>query len=90
MKRISALLCGVAIAACASTSDTVEPVESTTPPAEASAEPTRFELAMGTVQSLSEAGNEQVAVDRLTQLLGDPALEEDQVAYVLLKRAELR
>lgn len=90
MKRLSALLCGVALTACATSSDTVEPAEVSEPPAEQSIEDTKYSLAMGTVSSLVDAGNEQTAIDRLTQLLGDPALTGDQMAEVLYKRAELR
>ncbi|GGB57726.1 MULTISPECIES: hypothetical protein [Henriciella] len=72
--------------ACASSTDApVEPVETA-----ASAEPTEFELAMGTVNSLVEAGNEQIAIDRLTQLLGDPGMNDEQMAKALYARAKLR
>ncbi|MEE2878138.1 MAG: hypothetical protein VX593_03950 [Pseudomonadota bacterium] len=90
MKRLSALLTGVAIAACTSAPETTEPASVTPPPAETSIEQTKYNLAMGTVNSLVEAGNEQTAIDRLTQLLGDPGLSEAQFAEVLFKRAELR
>lgn len=53
-------------------------------------EDSRFTLAMGTVNSLVEAGNEQTAIDRLTQLLGDPGMSDEQMAAALYKRAELR
>ncbi|WP_300393283.1 hypothetical protein [Henriciella sp.] len=58
--------------------------------ADLSVEQTKYELAMGTVSSLIEAGNEQIAIDRLTQMLGDPGMSEAQMAEVLFKRAELR
>ena len=89
MKRLSALLCGVAIAACTTAPET-EPATVSEPPAETTIEQTRYSLAMGTVNSLVEAGNEQIAIDRLTQLLGDPGLSKAQFAEVLFKRAELR
>lgn len=89
MKRLSMLFCGIAIAACTSAPDT-EPVVITDPPAETTVEQTKYSLAMGTVNSLVDAGNEQIAIDRLTQLLGDPGLNEAQMAEVLFKRAELR
>ena len=53
-------------------------------------EPSKYELAMGTVDSLVTAGNEQIAIDRLTQLLGDPGMSDAQMADALLTRAELR
>lgn len=52
--------------------------------------PDAFDLAMNTVSQLEAAGNEQMAIDRLTQLLGDPNLSEDELAMTLMKRAELR
>ncbi|MEM5517762.1 hypothetical protein WNY37_12455 [Henriciella sp. AS95] len=73
-------------AACASSTDApAEPVETST-----TSEPTPFELAMGTVNSLVEAGNEQIAIDRLTQLLGDPGMSDEQMAKALYARAKLR
>ena len=53
-------------------------------------EPSNFDLAMGTVDALDKAGNEQTAIDRLTQLLGDPAMSDIQMARALYRRAELR
>ena len=49
-----------------------------------------YELAMQTVEELVTAGNTQTAIDRLTQLTGDPSLTPDQVAEVLYRRGELR
>ena len=49
-----------------------------------------FELAMQTVEGLVEAGNTQAANDRLTQLLGSPALSKDEYAEALFRRGELR
>ncbi|MEQ9316489.1 MAG: hypothetical protein RLN72_11610 [Henriciella sp.] len=73
-------------AACASSSDPVaDPVDATT-----TAEKTEYELAMGTVKSLVAAGNEQTAIDRLTQLLGDPGMSDEQMAETLYARAKLR
>lgn len=73
-------------AACTSAPEPTEPAVETV----ADAEPTKFELAMGTVQSLVDAGNEQVAIDRLTLLLGDPGMSDTQMAKALYMRAELR
>lgn len=53
-------------------------------------EMTSYERALDTVAKLKAAGNEQIAIDRLTQLLSDPDLTEEQTAEALLKRAELR
>ncbi|MGB3627109.1 MAG: hypothetical protein WA989_14860 [Henriciella sp.] len=76
----------VIAAACASSNDPVaDPVEPNT-----SAEQTQYELAIGTVTSLVDAGNEQIAIDRLTQLLGDPGMSERQMAETLFARAKLR
>ena len=49
-----------------------------------------YALAMTTVEGLEEAGNTQTAIDRLTQLTGDPGLSRDQLAAALLRRGELR
>ncbi|HPF23770.1 MAG TPA: hypothetical protein PK417_09840 [Hyphomonas sp.] len=49
-----------------------------------------YDLAMQTVEELVTAGNTQTAIDRLTQLTGDPSLTPDQVAEVLYRRGELR
>ena len=49
-----------------------------------------YELAMQTVEELVTAGNTQTAIDRLTQLTGDPSLSRDQLAEVLYRRGELR
>lgn len=78
------------VSACASSNDTAG--SDTDPLVEAaSAEnPTKYDLAMGTVASLVEAGNEQIAIDRLTQMLGDPGMSEAQMAETLYKRAQLR
>ncbi len=49
-----------------------------------------FDLAMRTVDDLVSAGNTQTAIDRLTQLTGDPALSREQLSEVLFRRGELR
>ena len=53
-------------------------------------EPNQFELAMNTVDQLLMAGNPQTAIDRLTQLLGDPDLLTEDKAATLLRRGEIR
>ncbi|MEZ5998187.1 MAG: tetratricopeptide repeat protein [Hyphomonas sp.] len=74
------------LVACASA-----PADSTAPLAAAStAEISPFELAMQSVETLVDGGNTQAAIDRLTQLTGDPSLSRDQVAEVLFRRGELR
>lgn len=47
-------------------------------------------LAMGTVDTLVEAGNTQTAIDRLTQVLGTPDLSDDDKAAIHSRRGELR
>lgn len=64
--------------------------EAPVPQTAASVEMSGFERAMDTVSRLEAAANEQAAIDRLTQLLGDPDLGGDQLAEVHLKRAKLR
>ncbi len=49
-----------------------------------------FELAMQTVETLVEAGNEQQAIDRLTQLIGDPTLTREEMAEAFTQRGEIR
>ncbi|MEM1151084.1 MAG: hypothetical protein AAGI03_11075 [Pseudomonadota bacterium] len=79
------------LAACASTSDPVEPAIAVEPPVEAAdLADSPFELAMSTVSSLEESGNEQTAIDRLTQLLGDETLDPVQRMLALERRATLR
>ena len=51
---------------------------------------TPVEAAMGTVDTLVAAGNTQTAIDRLTQLLGDPDLTPDDSAAILSRRGDLR
>lgn len=82
----------VLLAACAS-----EPAPATpTGPAAAvavndtSAVTSEFDLAMRTVEDLVEAGNEQVAIERLQQLVGSPELTDEQIAEALVRRAELK
>jgi hypothetical protein len=49
-----------------------------------------YGLAMNTVDQLVEAGNEQKAIDRLTQLLGQAELSDEERAGALYRRAILR
>lgn len=86
------------LAACATTTEPVEaPVEPAVEAAEAVVEEvivppslSRVELAMGTVDELVAAGNTQTALDRLTQLLGDASLTEEERGEVLMRRGFLR
>ncbi|MBR9835883.1 MAG: hypothetical protein GYB42_12030 [Alphaproteobacteria bacterium] len=75
--------------ACATSDGDREPVNVDTPPATQTV-PDAFDLAMQTVDGLVAGGNEQAAIDRLTQLLGRPDLSDEDLAATLLKRAELR
>ena len=101
MKRI--LFAGAALAvlgACASTptdsagdSVSAETVEETSDAGSAQViliEKSDFELAMETVETLLDAKNEQAAIDRLTQLLGNPDLTDDEKQIALLKRGTIR
>lgn len=81
-----AAISAVALAACTSA-----PAENAaTGNAEIADNVSNFDLAMTTVGSLVEDGNTQVAIDRLTQLLGDPSLTDEQLGEALLRRGELR
>lgn len=76
----------LALAACSSAPATSGSASSTQTVQPAS----EFELAMQTVNQLVDAGNTQTAIDRLTQLTGDPSLSDEQLAETLLRRGELR
>ena len=89
MIRISLLAAAsaLALAACSSTPAPSGP--DATAPSVADA-PTGYTLAMMTVEGLQEAGNTQTAIDRLTQLTGDPNLSREELAEALVRRGELR
>lgn len=53
-------------------------------------EKTDFDLAMESVDQLVAGQNEQAAIDRLTQLLGNPALSDEEIQIALLKRGTIR
>lgn len=99
MKRI--LFAGAALAvlgACASAP--VEPVEDVMAEEIESSEAqsvetiivekTEFDRAMESVDTLVAAQNEQAAIDRLTQLLGQPDLTDTEKQTALLKRGTIR
>ena len=65
-------------------------VETSDGPSQLTQTESGFTLAMKTVDQLVEAGNTQTAIDRLTQLTGDPTLTQEQLAEALLRRGELR
>ncbi|MEM9570825.1 MAG: hypothetical protein AAF996_05125 [Pseudomonadota bacterium] len=75
-------------AACASTPVETEPVAADAPPV--AVEPSAFDLAMGTVDQLVEAGNEQAAILRLEQLIGMQTASDDEKAKALYRMAELK
>ena len=83
------LIAASALALAAACTTSTEPAD-TVGASTVAAVPDTFALAMSTVDSLVAAGNEQIAIDRLTQLLGDPSLTDDEAASALLRRAELR
>lgn len=76
--------------ACASTPADTAPVIVDTPPAVETNELSPFVLAMGTVDDLVEAGNEQAAILRLEQLIGMQTASEDEKAAALYRMAELK
>ncbi len=61
-----------------------------TPPAERAVVPGAYELAMTTVDQLVAAENEQQAIDRIKQLLGNPELTDPEKASALMRLGELR
>ncbi len=86
------LLAATALAlttACASTPETA-PVVVDTPPAADVVEPSAYDLAMGTVDDLLAAGNEQTAILRLEQLIGMQSATDDEKASALYRMAELK
>ena len=87
---ITAAAAGLVLAACASTPDAPADSSASDGPVNLNSAPGAYDLAMGTVDTLVAEGNQQVAIDRLTQLLGDPSLSREQLADALLRRGELR
>jgi len=83
---LAAAASALVLVACASAPAT----ETTTEVAASTATVSPFEMAMQTVQDLVDAGNTPAAIDRLTQLTGDPTLSRNQLAEVLSRRGELR
>lgn len=70
------------VSACATSTQSAAPAQE---------DPTsNYARAMGTVSALVQGGNEQIAIDRLTQLLGDPGMSDAQMAQALWRRAQLR
>ncbi|MEO0608775.1 MAG: hypothetical protein AAFY82_11150 [Pseudomonadota bacterium] len=88
MRFFAAICVCVFAAACASTDIDAPPVEVDAPPV--AAEPSQFELAMGTVDELVAAGNEQAAILRLEQLIGKQEATDAEKAAALYRMAELK
>ena len=83
---LAAAASALALAACSTPPATNGSASGPAPITEVSA----FDLAMSTSNKLVSAGNTQTAIDRLTQLTGDPSLTREELAATLLRRAELR
>lgn len=84
-------LASASLAALAACATAPEPsADAPEPPAATAAAPSTLDLAMETADSLVAAGNEQAAIDRLTQLIGNPDLTDADKASILYKRAKLR
>ena len=88
MRILAAASVLVFAAACASTNIDTPPVVVDTPPTVT--EPSAFDLAMGTVDDLVAAGNEQAAILRLEQLIGKQDATADQKAAALYRKVELQ
>ena len=90
MRSIIAVSALAITTACASNTIDTAPVIVDAPPVAETAQPSVFELAMGTVDQLVAAGNEQAAILRLEQLIGKQDATEDEKATALYRMAELK
>lgn len=77
-------------AACASSTEDAPPVIADAPPAVDTTQPSAYDLAMGTVDDLLAAGNEQTAILRLQQLVGMQDATDDERASALFRMAQLQ
>src|SRR6056297_1171643 len=77
-------------AACASSTIETDPVVVDAPPVADAAMPSAYDLAMGTVDDLLAAGNEQTAILRLEQLVGMQTASDAEKASALFRIAELK
>lgn len=87
MIRYSLLGAGLALLASCATEPAPAPVADPVP---APAPMSEVERGLETARDLAAAGNEQTAIDRLTQLLGNPDLSARETADILYARAQLR
>ncbi|MCR9271261.1 MAG: hypothetical protein NXH72_14810 [Hyphomonadaceae bacterium] len=90
MRIVLAVSAVTLMAACASTTTETAPVVADLPPQAETTTPSQYQLAMGTVEDLLEAGNEQAAILRLEQLVGMQAASEAEKASALYRMAELK
>ena len=93
MIRLITATASIALLAACTTTEPADPSAEEKASTEATIidyEPSQFELAMNTVDELMIAGNSQAAIDRLTQLLGNPDLSPEDKAAALLRRGEIR
>ncbi|MFN3214374.1 MAG: tetratricopeptide repeat protein [Henriciella sp.] len=90
MRSLIAITAIAITAACASSTVETAPVIVDAPPPVETAEPSVFDLAMGTVDQLVDAGNEQAAIMRLEQLIGKQDASDDEKAAALYRMAELK
>ncbi|MEM1148660.1 MAG: hypothetical protein AAGA72_02050 [Pseudomonadota bacterium] len=90
MRHILAISTLALAAACASAPVDTPPVIVDTPPLAETSDPRPFDLAMGTVDELVDAGNEQAAILRLEQLIGMQDIADDEKAAALFRMAELK
>ncbi len=89
MRSLIAVSTLVLITACATSTPGAPPVEADAP-VELAVIPGAFGLAMETVTGLVDAGNEQLAIDRLKQLLGNPELTDAEKAEALMTLGDIR
>lgn len=90
MRSVIVVSTFIMLGACASTAPDLPPVEVDTPPPLQNDNPTAFDLAMRTVEDLEMSGNEQAAILRLQQLIGNQVTTDAERAAALYRLAELQ
>lgn len=90
MRAVIAISVVLMTGACASNTPDMPPAVVDAPPPRIEAVPSAYALAMGTVGELVEAENEQMAILRLQQLIGNQKTTEAERASALYRMAKLQ